>query len=130
MWRFASGGPRTATRASELAPAGATPNSTLASTRESAVSAELADIDRARRALTRREPAEALASLDAHDRRFGHPYFAQEATVLRVEALVALADTDGARRVGEQLLRSEPASPYYAQRIRSLLRGSDAPANP
>ena len=101
------------------------PNSTLAS----AISAELAEIDRARRALTRGDPAAALASLDAHDRRFGQPYFAQEVTVLRVEALVGLADTDGARRVGEQLLRSEPPSPY-AQRIRSLLRGSDTPANP
>ena len=43
-----------------------------------------------------------------------------EASVLRIEALVAARDLDAAKREGEAFLRANPSSPY-APRVESLL---------
>jgi hypothetical protein len=101
------------------APAGAPSDNPLAS--------ELSFIDVARGALARGEPADALTALNAYDLRFfQRPRLAEEAAVLRIEALVDLGRTDEARRVADRFLRADPASPY-AKRVRSLVHESDVP---
>lgn len=86
----------------------------------SGLAAELTAVDRARRALQSSRANEALAELDAYEARFSPPRFAQEATLLRVEALIAIGDTDRARAIGQRFLVREPDS-TYSQRMRSLL---------
>jgi hypothetical protein len=93
----------------------------------SGLSAELAAVDRARRALQASDAREALRQLDAYEARFVPPRFEQEATLLRVEALVALGASDQARAIAESFLANEPES-TYAQRIRSILGERSTPA--
>ncbi|MCL2448938.1 MAG: hypothetical protein FWD17_08330, partial [Polyangiaceae bacterium] len=83
--------------------------------------------ERARRALQASDAREALRQLDAYEARVASPRFAQEATVLRVEALMALGATDQARAVAESFLAGEPES-TYSRRIRSILGERAAPA--
>ena len=87
----------------------------------SGLQAQLSAIDDARAALARGGAAEALRLVDAYDAKFDAPLFAQEATVLRVEALVR-ADPVAARRVGDGFLARWPNSPH-ATKVRSLLYG-------
>jgi hypothetical protein len=84
------------------------------------LAAEVASLDEARRALAARDPARALLSLDAYDHRFEQRRLGPEAAVLRIEALIAEGRFSQARRLGEQLLATEPDG-AYAQRVRSLL---------
>ena len=86
---------------------------------------ELPYIDRVRRSLAEGEPADAIVSLNTYELHFIHPRLAEEAQVLRVEALVRLGKTEPARSVAERFLRADPASPY-AKRVQSLLRQGDA----
>jgi hypothetical protein len=92
---------------------------------DDALTEELPYIDRARRSLAEGEPADAIVSLNAYELRFIHPRLAEEAQVLRIEALVRLGKTEPARSVAERFLRADPASPY-AKRVQSLLRQGDA----
>jgi hypothetical protein len=93
----------------------------------SGLSAELAAVDGARRALQASNAREALRQLDAYEAHFAPPRFEQEATLLRVEALLALGSTDRARAIAESFLAREPES-TYSQRIRSILGERAAPA--
>src|SRR5262249_36945392 len=58
----------------------------------SALKSEIAVLDRARAALRAKDSATALAELDRHRLEFPGGALAQEATVLRIEALVARGD--------------------------------------
>jgi len=82
--------------------------------------AELAILDQAREAIGDREPARGISILDDYGRRFPSGVMGPEASILRIEALVASGDRDGAKRAGDAFLRANPASPY-ASRIASLL---------
>jgi outer membrane protein assembly factor BamD (BamD/ComL family) len=82
-------------------------------------------LDQARSAMATGDPARALSTLDEYARGFPHGALAPEASVLRVEALVAAGDRPAAMRAAQSLLKANPTSPY-AQRIESLL-GSPNP---
>jgi hypothetical protein len=87
------------------------------------LTAEVTALDEARRALAASDPGLALLSLDAYDRLFALRRLGPEASVLRLEALIAEGRADQARQLGDQLLAAEPEG-AYAQRVRSLLSGA------
>jgi hypothetical protein len=88
---------------------------------------ELVALDDARHALASGDAATSMRLLDAYGARFAQPILAPEATVLRIEALVALGRGDEARGLAGEFLASQPDSPY-AERVRSLLGRAAAPA--
>lgn len=87
---------------------------------------ELSLIDAARSALLRGEPASALRTLQAYRTQFPRGALQAEATVQRVEALIATGDRASASKIGEAFLRRYPDSPY-SRRIVSLLGGTREP---
>jgi hypothetical protein len=87
---------------------------------------QVASLDRAERALAAGDAAEALRLADDYDRRFPTGSLLQEATVVRVEALLKLGHRDEAARVGRTFLASHPSSPYAAK-IRRRLDGGSIP---
>jgi hypothetical protein len=102
------------------------PTSSSTSTTEvddALVREQLAMIDGARGALKRGDAGSALRTLDAYDRRFPDGALAQEATVVRVQALLAAKDRAGAEAVERRLLTAHPVSPY-STRIRAMMTDS------
>jgi hypothetical protein len=85
---------------------------------------ELKAIDEARRALASGDPARASRLLDRYYASFPKPRLGAEATLLRIETLVARGDRAGASRLGKAFLKRAPNGPY-ARRVRSLI-GEDA----
>jgi hypothetical protein len=114
--------------APESAPAPATPPPPRSPSPppDPTLSSELPFLDLARASLARGEPADAITTLNAYDLRFLHPRLAEEATVLRVEALVDLGRVGDARAVAARFLRDDPSSPY-AQRVQSLAGQGETP---
>jgi|HubBroStandDraft_1064217.scaffolds.fasta_scaffold110308_2 hypothetical protein len=90
------------------------------------LTAEVAALAEARHALASGDAATSLGLLDGYDRRFAQPILTLEATVLRVEALVALGRIDEARGLARGMLAAHPDSPY-AQRVRSLIGTATSP---
>lgn len=91
------------------------------------LTAEIATVDRAKRALEQKDANGALQTLDEHRRRFRNGALVPEATALRIEALVARGDLPAARRLAEAFLVEHPTSPL-GPRIRDLVgAGSEAP---
>ncbi|WP_438018270.1 outer membrane protein assembly factor BamD [Sorangium sp. So ce315] len=90
---------------------------------------QVAMIDRARDALRAGDAAGCLAALDAHDERFPRSAMAEEATVLRIEALLRLGDRARAADLGERFLASRPTSPHAAG-VRALLGMTGATTDP
>jgi hypothetical protein len=84
------------------------------------LAAEVLALREARRALASGQPSTTLQLLDAYETRFVHPVLLPEATVMRIEALLALGRTGEARTISDRLLAEQPNS-AYAQRVRSLL---------
>ena len=82
----------------------------------------------ARRALAEGDPATSLSKIDEYSQSFAQPALLPEATVLRIEAFVALGRIEEARQVAGRMLSDQPDSPY-ARRIRSLV-GAQAPTVP
>ncbi len=76
-------------------------------------------IDSARRMLANGNAAGVLRELDSYDAKHRRQFFAQEAMVLRVEALTRLQQTSRAKALGRRFLRSYPDSPL-AKRVRTL----------
>jgi len=74
----------------------------------------------AKRSLAAGAPHEALRSLDLHTARYPQGALAEEAEELRVEALVADNNPEGARAVGKAYLARHPHG-AYARRITSLI---------
>jgi hypothetical protein len=84
---------------------------------------QLSLVDAARMALARHETARALATLDDLDRRFPRGEFAEEAAVLRIEALMGAGNADQRERaqaLAARFLTAHPKS-AYAKRVRSIL---------
>jgi hypothetical protein len=77
-------------------------------------------LDGARDALTGGDAARALRLLDEYDTRFPDGALAQEATVMRVRALLVSGDRDHAFAVGRRFVEGHPASPYATQ-VKQLL---------
>jgi TolA-binding protein len=84
------------------------------------LSAELLALDQARAALVNGDAALALRSVDAYVRRFPKRRLDAEATVLRIESLVALGDHASATRIGRGFLARHSRGPY-ARRVNSLI---------
>jgi hypothetical protein len=87
---------------------------------ETDLSGELGMLEEARRALSAKNYGLALTTLDAYTQKFSRRKMGSEATVLRIETLVAKGDDAAARELGRSFLRAQPRSPY-AKRVRSLI---------
>jgi hypothetical protein len=85
---------------------------------------ELATLDSARRAIDAGDAARALSILDGYGQRFTAGVMGQEASILRVEALVKAGDRSAAERAADEFLRKNPTTPYAA-RVRSLVGASN-----
>jgi hypothetical protein len=83
---------------------------------------QVASLDRAGRALAAGEAAEALRLIDEYQARFPTGSLLQEATVVRVDALLALGRRADATAVAATFLSSHPTSPYAAKLRRRLER--------
>ena len=84
------------------------------------ISPQLALIDGARAALASGDAARANALASRYESQFPNGAFSQEAEVLRIEAMLAQGDRDGATRAGTRFLQSHPSSPHAAH-VRELL---------
>jgi hypothetical protein len=82
--------------------------------------AEIAALERARAAVRRRDAAAALRELDAYDRAFPSGALADEATVLRVDALSEGGSRAAAAALGWHFLATNPQSPHAAH-VRSMI---------
>jgi TolA-binding protein len=87
---------------------------------------QVAALDHARDALASGNAGGALRQLDEYDRQFPRGALAQEATALRIEALLQQGHRDAAVLLAERFLASNPKSPHAA-RIRLLV---ERPYNP
>jgi hypothetical protein len=87
------------------------------------LSDEVKELDRARAALNSGDASRAIEALDQHDKQFGTALLGPEAMVLRIEALSARGDKNGAAALANQFLAVYPHS-AYASRVRSLLATS------
>jgi hypothetical protein len=81
---------------------------------------QTAIIDAARRQLGAGDPAGALQQLERYQVKFPRGMLGQEATLLRVEALVQSGNRAAARRLARQLLTRHPDS-QYANRLEALV---------
>lgn len=84
------------------------------------LSPQIALIDGARAALAAGDGARANALASRYEAQFPNGAFSQEAEVLRIEAMLAQGDRDGATRAGMRFLQSHPSSPHAAH-VRELL---------
>lgn len=120
--------------ASASAPATVTPRkaprATAPPVAPSALEAESVVLDQAREALGAGSPDRALGLLETHRQRFPRPALADEAFLLRVEALAARGDAAGVRALAEPWLASHKDSPYAARVQRALRRTSAEPPAP
>ncbi|WP_437965592.1 hypothetical protein WMF04_39065 [Sorangium sp. So ce260] len=91
-----------------------------------ALGEQVAMIDHARDTLGAGDAAGCLSELDAYDRRFPRSAMGEEATVLRIEALIRLGDRARAADLGERFLASRPTSPH-ASGVRALLGATTNP---
>ncbi len=94
----------------------------------STIADEISALEASRRALAAGDAASSLEQLDAFERRFSQPALGPEATLLRIQTLLALSRDEEARALGDRFLRQHPDS-AYSQRVRSLL-GNGLPKNP
>jgi hypothetical protein len=78
-------------------------------------------LDQARSALTQGDSSRAIATLDELGRRHANGPLAEEATVLRIEALLAAGNRAAGEALAQRFLEQHPSS-AYAQRVRSRLR--------
>jgi len=86
------------------------------------IAREIEQLDLARGRLQRGQARAALDALDAYGREHPAGVLAQEAALLRIEALAGAGERGAARRHAQRFLREHPASPH-ASRIRALLGG-------
>ena len=85
---------------------------------------ELTAMDEARRAVAARRPAHALRILDDYAANYPRARFAQEAFVLRIEALVQSGQRSTALTLARRFLASYPKS-TAARKVRALVGISD-----
>lgn len=105
--------------AAAKAPAAAPP--ALEPPRTLGLGQEVAALDRARDALAAGNVAGALRQVDEYESQFPRGALAQEATALRIEALLQQGNRDAAARLADRFLASNPKSPHAA-RIRLLVQ--------
>jgi outer membrane protein assembly factor BamD (BamD/ComL family) len=80
----------------------------------------VSSLDRARAALAGNDPARALTDLDEHEAEFPSGALAQEATLLRIEALVKLGRRSRAAEIARAFIADHPQSPHLSE-VRALV---------
>jgi TolA-binding protein len=121
-----------ATAEPELAAAATAPAPSAAPAEEAPandVAAEVALLDRARKAVSQGDSAAALAALEKHQSEFKNGSLGPEADVLRIEALVARGDSSAAAQAARAFLAAHGSSPHVA-RVRTLLKKTAGAARP
>jgi hypothetical protein len=93
-----------------LLPRGATPS----------IAREVESLDAARTRLHLGDARGALSALDQYDADAPRGALSQEATLLRIQALVKAGDPAAARRLGLRFLAAHPGTPH-AERVRALI---------
>lgn len=93
------------------------------------IDAELALLRRARQAIASGDSGAALSALREHDAEFPNGPLRQEATLLRVRALVLAGDIRSARAVAEPFVEAHPSS-HYAKELRQLVPGLNEASPP
>jgi hypothetical protein len=91
-----------------------------APTQPSSLDAELATLDRVRASLAKGNASDALRDLDAYDRAFPASLLADEASVLRADALVVQGDRALAAVLARRFLAANPSSPHASHLLRIL----------
>jgi len=115
--------PAVDSRTSAPSPVAIHPAKSSASPKTSAAAdlpAEVAALDAARQALAAGNAGDALRRIGLYERDFPGGVLREEATVLRIEALLRRGDRAGARALATRFLAMAPSS-THATRIRSLL---------
>jgi hypothetical protein len=95
------------------------PNPPLASSAESSLTREVAELDRAREALQRGDPARAMHELGEYEATSRTGVFREDALYLRMEVLASAGNRPAAAQTARDLLRTFPAS-AHAGRAREL----------
>ena len=91
-----------------------------------ALDGEIRRLDRARAALARGSSEAALAELAAYENERKTAVLEREAAVLRIDALLARGDRNGAQSLAQRYVAAHPDDPH-ARRLRKLLEaGSEA----
>ena len=90
------------------------------------LNAQIAWLDRARRAIEAGDPATALHLLDDYRATYPEGTLSQEAELLRIEALLAGGQRAAAESLATRFIAAHPSSPH-ARRIRELVNLSPAP---
>lgn len=93
-----------------------------AASADSALASELGLLDEARAAMAASDPKRAGSVLDAYAARFPRGTLVLEAAMLRIEAMNAEGNREGARALATRLLVEHPTSPY-TDRLRSWQSG-------
>jgi hypothetical protein len=110
-----------------LAPSAAPPEAPSEGASARSIAREVAALDAVRARLAEGRADEALSELDAYDGVHPRGVLREEASVLRVEALIGAGQREPARQLAEHFLRAHPASPHAA-RVRALVgEPHDAP---
>jgi hypothetical protein len=91
-------------------------------TAPASIEVEVGALAEVRGALARGAAQEAIAKLDAYGRAFPQATLAEEATVLRVDALSLLGDRAAAARLAGAFLASHPSSPH-APHLEAVIAG-------
>jgi hypothetical protein len=85
-------------------------------------------VDRARRAVSKRQPAEALSILDQLQREHGGGSFGPEATAIRIEALIESGNRSKAISLASRFIASHPDHPLVPRvRLLAGLPAGNAP---
>jgi hypothetical protein len=105
-----------------IAKSSAAPSARVVADDTEELAAELAGLDRVKRATERGDGVGAIALLDAHDARFRNGRLVPEATVLRIEALLSAGDRASAKKLAATFLERHPKSPLTG-RVHTLVDG-------
>lgn len=116
-------GPKAAMVAASPAPAAGSPPSSSVH-----LGAEVASLDAARSRLRAGDPQGCLERLAAYRAAFPAGKLAAEADALRIEALVALGDQDGAEAALSTFKKEHPTSPH-TERVDAVVGSKSGPAS-
>ena len=94
-----------------------------ASVREVAFGRQVVMLDHARSLESAGDLAGALQALDDYDRHFPRGVLSEEATLIRIQTLLARGDQTAAAALASHFLREHPQS-VHADRIRALIEGT------
>jgi outer membrane protein assembly factor BamD (BamD/ComL family) len=108
------------------APRSSRASSTGSTSRPVTAAGEVQLLGPARTALRSGDTTTALSTLETYETRFPNGALHDQATLLKIEALVRRGELDKAKLAAEPLLRKNPDSPM-ANRAQALLAGTPAP---